>query len=397
MANESVGARIRQLRGRHITQRELADAAEVSIDLIRKLEQGQRHTASVPYLHRIARALGTDLGGLLGQPQSVAEDDVDTVGAIREALTSIDDLLDEVDDVDAPSLPDIQRGAEYAWGAFSGGRYDLLGQVLPRLLAETRAAAHGSPAEEAGIAADLAAQMRQIAIGTLMQHGALDLAHIAAREAITDAERGHDPLRAIAVRHAFSHVLVRQGRQDKARQLVLGAVRAVDRLDGVSAEAVRGALLLRAAGAASRAGDGNLALNLVGEADDIAQRIGDARTDHGSHYGLSFGQSQVVVIGTDIAVVAGDFDTAFTRSREMPARGEHLPLMSRTRHLADVALTHAQLGDDARATSALLAMEAMAPHLLPFHRLAKSVARELLGRRPTKPLREFAKRAKIAA
>ncbi len=102
-ANESIGARIRHLRGRHMTQQELADAAEVSVDLVRKLEQGQRHTASVPYLHRIARALGTDLDGLLGQPQTVAEASVDTVGAIRDALTSIDDLLDEVDDVDTPS------------------------------------------------------------------------------------------------------------------------------------------------------------------------------------------------------------------------------------------------------------------------------------------------------
>jgi transcriptional regulator with XRE-family HTH domain len=52
-----LGARIRQLRGRLLSQRELADKAQVSVELIRKLEQGRRHTASIGSLQRIARAL----------------------------------------------------------------------------------------------------------------------------------------------------------------------------------------------------------------------------------------------------------------------------------------------------------------------------------------------------
>jgi transcriptional regulator with XRE-family HTH domain len=37
----SIGARIRELRGDLLTQQELADRADVSISLVRQLEQGQ--------------------------------------------------------------------------------------------------------------------------------------------------------------------------------------------------------------------------------------------------------------------------------------------------------------------------------------------------------------------
>jgi transcriptional regulator with XRE-family HTH domain len=64
----SIGERIKRLRhGVVMTQDDLAAAAGVSTDLIRKLEQGRRHTASLVSLYRIARALGVEVGELLGR------------------------------------------------------------------------------------------------------------------------------------------------------------------------------------------------------------------------------------------------------------------------------------------------------------------------------------------
>ena len=64
----SIGARIRRLRHDALmTQDDLGAAAGVSTDLVRKLEQGRRHTASIGSLHRIASALDVDLGELLGR------------------------------------------------------------------------------------------------------------------------------------------------------------------------------------------------------------------------------------------------------------------------------------------------------------------------------------------
>jgi len=49
----TIGEQIRRLRNdAWMTQDDLAAAAGVSTDLIRKLEQGQRHTASIGSLHR---------------------------------------------------------------------------------------------------------------------------------------------------------------------------------------------------------------------------------------------------------------------------------------------------------------------------------------------------------
>jgi transcriptional regulator with XRE-family HTH domain len=63
LTQSTIGERIRRLRtGALMTQDDLAAAAGVSTDPIRKLEQGRRHTASIGSLHRIAAALDVDLG-----------------------------------------------------------------------------------------------------------------------------------------------------------------------------------------------------------------------------------------------------------------------------------------------------------------------------------------------
>lgn len=392
---DSIGDRLKALRGQSLTQQQLADAAQVSVAVVRKLEQNQRHTAALPTLHALAAALGTDLPDLLRRPRATPSATAPSaLTAIRDALTSVDDLLTDLDDVGLPDITDVRRSTVYAWGAFSSGRYDLLGEVLPRLLAETRAVVHAAPAGETGEAADLAGQAAQIAIGTLMQFGANDLAHATARQAIRDAADGYDPLREIALRHSLSHVLMRQGRQDDARRLMVAAARSVRSAGATTPvdEAVCGAVLLRAAGAASRACDHTGALALVGEARELASRFGGGQVSYPRDYAMSFGAAQVTVISTDIWTVAQDFDQALVEARTMPGQGAALPLMSRTRHLADLAYAHAQLGNDDRAADAVLALAGMAPHLLPHQRLAWAVTQDLLTRRPRAQLRELAKR-----
>lgn len=80
----ALGERIRELRDGWMTQADLATAADVSLSLVRKLEQGQRHTASVATLHRIARALDVDLGEVFGReamPDAGPDAGVATVGS----------------------------------------------------------------------------------------------------------------------------------------------------------------------------------------------------------------------------------------------------------------------------------------------------------------------------
>jgi transcriptional regulator with XRE-family HTH domain len=133
MAEPAIGERIRELRHPRYTQVDLAVAADISVDVIRKLEQGRRHTASIATLTRIARVLGVDLADLLGPswPVSAASGDQDRVVAIRDALTNVDDLLGELDDADAPDLTEFSRAVTYAFGLYWAGWYGPLTRCCP--------------------------------------------------------------------------------------------------------------------------------------------------------------------------------------------------------------------------------------------------------------------------
>jgi transcriptional regulator with XRE-family HTH domain len=152
-----IGERIRMLRRGVYTQNDLAAAADVSVDVIRKLEQGRRHTASIATLQRIAGALGVELAALLGPTRVTPATGADQpqVIAIRDALTSVDDLLGELDGADAPDLTELSRSVTYAWGLYWAGRFEPLAAILPRLLAEAAAATHDATVPEAGRVAEL--------------------------------------------------------------------------------------------------------------------------------------------------------------------------------------------------------------------------------------------------
>src|SRR6266540_933689 len=71
----AIGERIRQLRTQRsprMTQLALAERAGVSVDLVSKLEQGAKQTASLPSLKAIATALDVDLAALLSDPSRPA-------------------------------------------------------------------------------------------------------------------------------------------------------------------------------------------------------------------------------------------------------------------------------------------------------------------------------------
>jgi transcriptional regulator with XRE-family HTH domain len=298
MVESMIGERIRMLRRGVYTQNDLAAAADVSVDVIRKLEQGRRHTASITTLQRIAGALGVELAVLLGPTRVVpaAGADQPQVIAIRDALTSVDDLLGELDGADAPDLTKLSRAVTYAWGLYWAGRYEPLAAILPRLLVEA-AATHHATVSEAGRAANLAAQVHAITAETLLGFDALDLGYVAAREAVRLAEAGSDPLQAAATRIGLGRVLLEQGRFVDAERVCVAAAEGLQPAGNVSTAhlSVYGGVLLRGANAAARQRRVGAARDLLGEATTVAARTGVDRTD----YEIVFGPSCLVMQSTD--------------------------------------------------------------------------------------------------
>ncbi|MGH4008826.1 MAG: helix-turn-helix domain-containing protein [Pseudonocardiaceae bacterium] len=393
MVEPTIGERIRELRRGVMTQHDLAAAADVSVDVIRKLEQGRRHTASIATLARIAAALGVDLPALLApsRPALTASGDQDRVVAIRDALTSVDGLLGELDD--APDLIELSRAVTYAFGLYWAGRYGQLAALLPGLLTEA-AAVHGASASETGRAADLAAQIHRIAASTLLHFGAFDLGYLAARESLRLAALASDPLRVAAVHCSLGHVLMRQGRFLDAERICVAAAEQVEPTGQASPTqlSIFGGLVLRGATAAARQRRAGAASGLLAEATAAAQRIGMERTD----YDVVFGPGHVVMGAVDCAAVAEDYSRAVKVARTMP-RDAALPLSTRSRHLVDVAHAELRLGHDRAAEAVLLTIEQAAPEWTLHQRLPRVLVGELMIRgRPSPRLRELAQRLNVA-
>ena len=376
-AGPTIGQRIAHLRGARMTQTSLASAAGVSVDLIRKLEQGRRHTVSIASLHRIAGALDVDAGDLLAKTQPLPDPGEHSGAvAIRRALTYIDDLTGDEPVVEPLTLTDARRAVVYGWGAYWAGRYDQLGHLLPGAINQLRATVRQVRTADRGDAHDLAAQVHQLAACTLIHLGYPDVAHLALRDALSLAEAGSDPLRVAALRCSLSWLLLTQGRFVEAHRLATATAAGLAPTGNTPLPtwSLYGSLLLTGATAAGRAGDRPVAGVLLDEAAEAARRTG-SRNDYES----SFGPDQVLMQTVDVEIVTENYVAALSTSRRMPPEAA-LPIAARARHLSDLALAHTRLGHDGPALDTLLTMESLAPDWTRFQTQPRQIVRELRDR-----------------
>ncbi|MGW5727247.1 helix-turn-helix domain-containing protein [Nocardia beijingensis] len=391
MDESSIGVRIRQFRGKALTQRQLADQAGVSVDLVRKLEQGGRQTASIASLQKIARALDVDIADLIGKRQGVPSTNPDAgIVAIRRALTPVDDLLGETREEEAVSLDDGRRAVEYAWGAYWSGRYELLTSILPPNLTQLRATVHAARNGSVAPANELLARMYWVTGCTLVHLGQTDPAFLAIRQALAAAELGDDPLLLATIRGSVAWQLLVQGRYDESRGVALNAAATLEPSGDVTPThlSAYGSLVLQGATAAGRAQDVHDALSLVQAASEVALRIGTDRQDYETY----FGPSQVVMQTVDVNVSSERYPEALAAAKQMPVNGS-LPQASRARHLADTAVALTRTGRHQHALDALLTAERVGgADWLKYQTLPRHIVTELLDHDRKVPLRAFARR-----
>ncbi|WP_067466196.1 helix-turn-helix domain-containing protein [Nocardia amamiensis] len=391
MDESSIGVRIRQFRGKALTQRQLADQAGVSVDLVRKLEQGGRQTASIASLQKIARALDVDIADLIGKRHGVPSADPDAgIVAIRRALTPVDDLLGETKEEAAVSLDDGHRSVEYAWGAYWSGRYELLTSILPPGLTQLRATVHAARNGSVAPANELLARMYWVTGCTLVHLGQTDPAFLAIRQALGAAELGNDPLLLATIRGSVAWQLLVQGRYDESRGVALNAAANLEPSGDVTPAhlSAYGSLVLQGATAAGRAQDVHSALSLVETAGEVALRIGGDRQDYETY----FGPSQVVMQTVDVNVSSERYPEALAAAKDMPVNGS-LPQASRARHLADTAVALTRTGQHQRALDTLLTAERVGgADWLKYQTLPRHIVSELLDHDRRVPLRAFARR-----
>jgi transcriptional regulator with XRE-family HTH domain len=390
-ARLTIGERIKQLRNDVLmTQDDLAAAAEVSTDLIRKLEQGRRHTASIGSLHRIAAALDVDLGEMLGRERMPDAAPDAGVVALRQAVADVADLLGDVEG-EPLSLRDAERSVTYLWGMYWSGKWDKLTALIPQTLIGLRATLHAADVASRPKVAEQLAWCYSAAASVLTHLHQPDAAFLAMRRALDLAAEGDDELLAAVLKGAVSWHLLVSGRFDEAERVAARTAQAVEPHGDapLAALSVYGSLLVQVANAAARSGRTAIAADFLGSGREVAQRVGADRLD----YEIPFGPSLVTMQAADVGVVTEDYPAVIEVAHQMPAN-PGLPLASRCRHLTDRACAHANLGQEDEALALLLTAEGMSSDWIRHQTLVRAVTRDLLvaERRRSTPLRQLAQR-----
>ncbi|MEZ7007462.1 helix-turn-helix transcriptional regulator [Streptomyces sp. AD55] len=394
--NTSLGDRISGLREfRDLTQEQLADRAGVHVDTIRKLEQGQRHSARLTTLRALARALDVQLERLVGQVTVTRQltDDGGGLIALRDAIQDINTLPgvlagDNLEDPPAEDawVDDIRDATSKYWH----GYYSELAGTLPLLLRDGRAAVRESPTERVWRQLAL---VYQLAACLATQAGHPDWAYTAVEKQLAAAARASDPLMEAMAVSTLSWVLLRQGRWEQAQDIAVRKAESVEPsfLKSPPAQlAVYGNLLMAAATPAARRNNHDDAQQFLSAAEAAAVRSGKV-----SAYGTAF---SVV----DVRTQKVNISLAGSEPRPGAALGfaddVNVGAISRPVHSAayrlDLAQAQYQTGDSDSALTTLLEVEEDQPEWMRFQALATSTVREMLERerRRSAPLRSLAAR-----
>lgn len=394
----TIGEQIRRLRLQRtpkMTQREVAERAGVSVDLIKKLETGVKQTALLVSLHKIARALDVDVAMLLARPEpvEVADDNDGGVVAIRLAITAVRS------DTEPAGLEELTQQARYAWNAYWTSHLDVLAGLLPGFIAVARATAREHPTPQTYA---VLSDAYGIAASLLVHLGYTDLAYLAMERAIAAADHSDDELRHAALSGWMSWLLMHQtGSAAQAQHL---AVSEADSIEPRFAKAppkhiaVWGGLLLSGAIAAARDDRPDEADDMLNLAESAATRLQVADREVRMDHERPFGAPVVIQVSVDAAVVTGRPGRALEIAKRMPPDAD-LPPAGKARHLTDVAFAQTGLGRDREATETLLRVEREAPHWMRYQPYPRLIVRELLERERrarTPRLRELAARLKVA-
>lgn len=370
--------RLKTLRS-GMTQEQLAEAAEVSVGVVRKLERGG--TASLPSLLAIASTLGTDIAVLLGQQAPRRSMDRGERAALRTLSAATHDAAIGIPaDTEPGTVTELRAVVQHADTAYWAGRYTELGTLLAALLPEARARYDAAGTDEREAAAGLLADVFQTAGMAANVWGSRDLAYAALTYGRQIAVQAGDDLREAHLAATTAWVNLRDGRT--VQGFALAAARA-ERIEPRMSEhdpdrlSVYGQLVTNAAVAASRGGaSAETAREYLSQAHAVGARLGSeyARGGHAQPYGPLYAATQAM----SIAVALGDTAGAM-RLMDTVRLDETVPLATRARYGLDVALTHVECRRWDRAADTLEEVCTMAPGWVQHQMLPGVIISRLAG------------------
>jgi transcriptional regulator with XRE-family HTH domain len=147
----TAGQRVKEVRKRRgLSQRELANASGVSLSTIRKLEQGERETARLETLRKLAHVLRVSTMSLGGgrNPEDPDAETVDRWKTVRNALERPPIVLGFDDE--PPTVDGLRATLSETEPLFKGDQFAALAVMLPPLLRDAEALGPGGAASAHG-------------------------------------------------------------------------------------------------------------------------------------------------------------------------------------------------------------------------------------------------------
>ncbi|NEB05352.1 helix-turn-helix transcriptional regulator [Streptomyces sp. SID13726] len=282
-----------------MTQQQLADAACVALGTIRKIERGERG-ASSDMLETIADALSVDPTRLLSDraaPQS-------RVHAALPALSAVIASYDLPDDGPVRTLRMVRTSVDEAAAWRLAAQYTRIARTLPDLLSEVLRGFHGSAGAERKEWAGLLVRATRSADAAAYKVGARDLsARLVELMRWAGPEAG-DPLLDATTAYVRTETYFAARAHRPGLRALETALDAAPPPTTWAATAARGALHMRAAVIAGRAGDSTAADVHLTEARALGDRVRE-----NVYYGTAFGPDSVRVHEVSVAVSLGDEHT----------------------------------------------------------------------------------------
>jgi transcriptional regulator with XRE-family HTH domain len=384
---ETVAARRRTLG---LTQEALAEAAGLSVETVRKLEQGERNSPRMSTLRRLATALHVPTSALLGSASQAAarrEPDFDQVALLdlRRTLTPARGLHGTlVGAGEPPLLGDVAMSVRALDIAYHDDDYARTLEGLPAVIGQARAVVIAAGSDtDVGHAHELHSQSLQVAGTLLIQLRQLDLAYQALTAALDAADRSGNDLIGGSVITTLCWLFLRQGRLDETERLAVTTADQIEPRFSRAEDPVRyaewGWLMLRASAAAARDARYDDAEAMLDAAAAAAVRLGDRgplELSPGPAKLGTFCPATVAMKRVEAAVIAGDPLRVLALAGQVPPTD--LPRSNNwNRHRLDVAWAHAERRQWSEARDVLTGIARTAPAWLRHQRFARDVVESI--------------------
>ncbi|MGW4905446.1 helix-turn-helix domain-containing protein [Streptomyces sp. NPDC004270] len=279
-----------------MTQKQLAEAACVSLGTVRKIERGERGVTDAT-LVAIADALGVDPGRLRTDRGPVHS----TVQEALPALSAAIAAYDVPDDGPVRAVPVLRVAVAEAVRWRLAAQYTRIVRKVPDLLVEMARAYHQAAPYDRPELAELLVSGYRSADAVAYKFGARDLSARLVELMRWAVPEAGDPLLASSVAYVRTETFF------AARAYPAGLCALELALDTSPAPntqvetAMRGALHMRAAVIAGRARNASAAWAHLADARALA-----ARVPEGVYYGTAFGPDSVRIHEVSLAVGLGD-------------------------------------------------------------------------------------------